>query len=352
MVASDSALKVVLPDKINGHQKTGKGVYVPTQETLQKVFRGLVPKAEELPAKYIPQGKEEKKLAVAHKIGKAALLCGPTGIGKNLLVSQYAAKRGLPLLTYVANEDATDYKMRGSQDMAIVPMRDENGSIHDVKLKAFSPNQVSLAAMSDQPVLLFIDELHKIRPGVTSLLHGVVNPSERTLYCYELAGENYRLHPETFIVAAMNPGYDEGGIDRLDAALRRRWATIPLEMPAEEKVVEIVLANIDVKDEKTLKLVNVLANIQAFIYKARQINEDASPTAVGEEDLNSETLHSLKEAPSPASIVDTIKSVLAGLDVMSAIEMNMIDTIVTEFGNTRKALITFMDGKIPESLRE
>lgn len=371
MANGESKLKIIMPDKINGHKKTGKGVYVPTQKSLQEVFRGLIPKADELPASYVSQENEVKKLVVAHKIGKAALLSGPTGVGKSLLVRQYAVERGLPLLAYVANEDATDYKMRGSLDMAIIPMQDENGAIHDVKLKAFSPNQVSLAAMSDQPVVLFIDELHKIRPGVTSLLHSIVNSSERTLYCYELAGQNYRLHPDTFVVGALNPSYGEGGIDRLDAALRRRFATIPLDMPSEEKVVEIVQANILNRDEKdakgkvtdvvleerefdntTQRLVEVLANIQASIYQAREINEGASPsTVVGDTNLNSETLSSIIEVPSPASIVDTIKSVLAGLDVMSSIEMNMIDTIVTDFGSARKALIAFMEGKIPESLR-
>ncbi len=354
-MADTSGLKVILPDAINGHRKTGKGIYVPTDETLRATLAGCVPALDSLRARYVPQGDEMAKLLVAWKTGQAALISGPTGIGKSLLVRDFAAAQGLPLLVYTANADATDYKMRGSVDAGLFPMMDEAGRIHEIKLKTFSPNQIALAAMARQPVVLFIDELHKIREGVTSLVHSLVNATERTLYCYELTGENYTMHPASFIVAALNPSYGDGGIDRLDAALRRRWATIPLDMPSKDTVVKIVAANVGELDGRKAALVEKLAFIQASLHSALRNSESgqsqAATTAIGANELNTETLSSIIEVPSPSSIVETMRSINAGLPVMAAIEMNMIDPVLTDFGPARAALRTYFGDKIPAELR-
>jgi len=365
-----------MPERLNGYRKTPNGVYTKTADGIRADILTRVPELDKLPAVYVPQGNELKKVAAARAIHKAVLFTGPTGIGKTLAVHTFAAVHKLPLLVYIANEDATDYKMRGSLDAAIYPMQDAKGHVHEVKFKVFTPNQVALAAMSDIPVVLFIDEIHKIRQGITPLIHSITNPSERTLFCDELTGESYKLHPDTLVVAALNPSYGEGGIDRLDAALRRRFATIPLDMPDADKIVDIVKANVghpDGKspgipdadktvaivadtvgypDDKRLELIRCLAAIQAAIYAARAGSHGAAPSqVVGDNRLDSETLSSIIEVPSPASIVDTVKCVLVGLPIMDSIQMNMIDTIVTDFGHARRALITYFESMIPEGLR-
>ena len=350
METNENKLKVILPERINGLRKTQRGVYVPTSGHISKILRNMVPSLEDLP-EYVSQGDEAKKIDVARKNKKSVLISGPTGIGKSLLVRRYAAENKLPLLVYVANEDASDWKMRGSQDLLVVPFEDEKGEIRDIKVKTFTPAQVSLAAMAEEPVVLFVDELHKMRQGVTSLLHSLINPTERTLYSYDLTGEDYKLHPETLVVGALNPSYGEGGIDRLDAALRRRWATIPLEMPNEKQVLKIVMKNVGELDGKLKGLVAKLISIQARIYRARKSSEGNSPSAVvGEGSLDTQTLSSIIEVPSPASIVETVRDIQAGLPALSAIEMNMIDTIVTDFGHARAALVQYVKDMIPASL--
>jgi len=351
MVSDEVRLKVVLPERLNGLRRTGRGVYVATQESIRAELDKFIPGLDSLPARYVPQGNEKQRLEIARKNGNAVLLSGPTGVGKSLLVYDYAAENGLPLLVFTANEDATDWKMRGSLAIHMIPAMDEEGRMHDLKVQVFSHAQVAMAAMADRPVILFIDELHKIREGVTSLLHSIANPTERKLYCYEMTGEYYKLHPESMLVGALNPSYGEGGIDRLDAALRRRLPTIHLDMPGQETVVKIVLANFKKLDPKTVELVKKLAEVQAAIVTARSGVEERSPSAVVDARLDTQTLSSIIESPSPASIVETIRAVTSGLPVMDAVEMYMVNTIVTDFGHARRALISYVDDKLPKSLK-
>ncbi len=349
-------VRVIMPDRINGSRRTTRGVYVPTADTIRKTLAGMVPDPKKL-APYIPQGNELKVMEVARKNQKAVLLSGPTGIGKTHLAHTYAANNGLPLLLYPASDDTTDWSLRGSFGMVMAPL-EIDGAMHDAKFQAFSPAQLALGAMTPVPVVLFIDELHKMRPGASAILHGVTNPTERTLYCYDICGENYPLHPDTLVLAAVNPAYGEGGIERLDPALRRRFATINLQMPNQATMKKIVKANVPGLDAKTEELVGHLIALQAGISVAARGNEEGGvaatmmATSMDVTALDTETTSSIIEVPSPASIVDTVKDVIAGLPVMDAIEVNMINTIVADFTGTARALMEYVKANIPESVRQ
>lgn len=349
-MVDDNGLRLLLPERINGSRKTSKGVYVPHQEEIRKILSRMVPKAEDLP-EYVPQGNELKVIEVARANRKAVLLSGPTGVGKTLLASYYSAKNGLPFLLFSASEDATDWSMRGAFGFLMAPLVDDRGGMHDAKFQMFAPAQIALAAMADVPVVLFIDELHKLRAGAATILHGLTNPTERTLYAYDLCGENYPLHPETLVLAAVNPSYGQGGIENLDAALRRRFSTVDLKMPGKEKIKEIVYSNVGVVTHGMGLLIDKLADVQTGIALARSDDEGkGGPHLDGGALLDSAALASIIEAPSPASIVETVKDILKGLPVMDAIAVNMINTIVTDFGVPRTALINYVRDKIPESL--
>ncbi len=348
MVANEPKLKTYMPDKINGWQKTRKGIYVPTQESIKAMLAEKVPKLDRLPAEYVSQGDEMKRIEIARKNGKPILLSGPTGIGKSLIALTIAAQEKLPLIGYVANEDATDYKMRGSQDLQVMPMLDEQGGVHEIRFKTFSPAPITLAAMAEQPVVLFIDEFQKMRQGIVSILHSLFNRTERRLNCEDLTGENYPLHPETTVIVAINPKYGEFGITRLDGAVRRRFATIPLDMPGKDGIIRIVEANVPDLNDKEKELIEGLASIQRMLYKAMVSTSEASPAASMDIDprLDSAVLTNIVEVPSPASIVETIRDVRAGLEVLAAVEMNMIDSIVNDFGSPRKALVEVFRDKL------
>ncbi len=345
-------IKVLLPERLNGLRRTERGIYVPTKESIGNYLKKHVPKLEELPARYIEQGYEKAVLEASRKSQKAVLLSGPTGVGKTLLVKEYAAEKEMPLLILTASEDLTDGKIRGTSDLLVVPAVDENNIVHDLKIKSFSPTHLTLAGMSGLPLILFVDELHKVRSGVSSLFHSITN--ERMVYCHELTGENYRLHPETLVIAAVNPSYGEGGIDRLDPALRQRFATIDLQMPVGDVLKAIVESNIGEENyERYGTLIEALVKVQGEIVNAlKRSDKSESAAAIDPRLTEPATINSVIEAPSPRSIVDTVKQVIIGLPAVLAAEVQMVNQIVTDFGGPKKALLTIIEEHLPKEFRK
>jgi MoxR-like ATPase len=345
-------INIIMPERLNGLRKTDRGIYVPTKETIGNYVKKHVPSLENLPARYVEQGNEKKILEASRKGQKAVLLSGPTGVGKTLLVKEYAAEKEMPLLILTASEDLTDGKIRGTSDLLVVPAFDENKNAYDLKIKSFSPTHLTLAGMSDLPLVLFVDELHKVRSGVSSLFHSITN--ERMVYCHELTGENYMLHPDTLVVAAVNPSYGEGGIDRLDPALRQRFTTIDLQMPVGDVLKAIVESNIGESDYKRYEpLIEALVKVQGEIVNALKRADKSESTATIDPRLaEPATINSVIEAPSPRSIVDTVKQVITGLPAMVAAEVQMVNQIITDFGGPKKALLTIIEEHLPKEFRK
>ncbi len=342
-------LKIVLPEEIDGLRKTDKNVYVFNAKSIRKLLQSFVPNVDKLPARYVPQGKEVEVLEDARKNGLSVLLSGPTGVGKTLLVTDYAAVNKMPLLILTANEDLTDGKIRGTSDIMMIPAIADNGKMYDLKIKTFAPSPLTLAAMADEPVVLFVDELHKVRSGVSSLFHSITN--ERMVYALDLTGENYKLHPETLVVAAVNPTYGEGGIERIDPALRQRFSTIALDMPTGNKLIEIIKANIKPEEYKKIKpqIIEGLVRIHQDIVAALDGGGSSSSNFTGiDARLNDPaTINAITEAPSPRVIVRTLKQIISGLQAKVAIEANIVNTIITDFNEARKALMTIISDNIP-----
>ena len=340
-----------LPERLNGHRKGIKGVYVPGPEMIGKILESF--KLAE--RKYVDQMGELQRIETAQKLQRAVLLAGPTGSGKSLLAKEFAGKKGMPFVHVTATEDTTDAKMRGynSPQTFFIEI---DGKTANVEANVFVPSPLSIAAMSsDMPVVLFIDELHKMRKGVASLLHALANKGERMLPMVDLTGEVYKLHPETILVCALNPDAEYGtGFQEIDPALRRRFSTIYLGLPETvELYTKIVDVNLEgmkgkgpaefAKTKGMLIDAVIKLNFSMEAYKAAE-ETGSDPTTIGGADLGN-CLVGIKERISPDSVIAALEFIWTGVHPRIAVVENVIHSVVEEFGPTVKALENYFQKK-------
>ena len=159
---------IPLPERINGHRKGVNGVYVPGKEMIGKILEAHTPARR----KYLEQKGELERMHIARKLGRPVMLAGPTGSGKSLLAQEFAGGLNMPFVHVTLTEDTTDAKLRGYLSPLTFPMEVE-GNLLNAEVMGFVPSPFSIAVMSEVPTVLFLDELHKIRKGVTSILHQI-----------------------------------------------------------------------------------------------------------------------------------------------------------------------------------
>jgi|GEM_PF-2783133 len=350
-------IEVVAPDKLNGHAKNHAGIYVPTKATVASMLRKFMVDPDKLPG-YIKSSNELSILEVARKKGRAVLFVGPTGVAKTLLANSFAAKTGMPLVTVYANEDMTDGKMRGYKTFETVPI-EMDGRLDKLTVTTFSPAPLSLAALpSDEPVVLFIDELHKIREGISSLLHSLTN--ERELPLIDIIGDKFSLHPDTIVIGSLNPQYGIG-IDKIDPALRQRFVTMYFSMPTQkERLERIIRANLDRSkgddltpqptaqspvdiDRAISQLSDAVADLTQTFYGYS--SGSVSPAALTS-GLDGAVLSNITEPPSPRTLVSAIEFIAEGIPIDDAVKVNLVNTVVRDFERTANGLMQYFRGKV------
>ena len=372
---SQRVVRNILPNEIDGYKKSVSGCYVPKKETLIRMFESFKVKPEEV-KKYVPDKDHLgilRDIEICRKLGKPILLVGPTGVGKTLLARNVAARLGMPFIRQAITADLTDHKARGGVSMRRVPI-ELDGQVMELTMNQFSPSNLSLIAMSglaETPVVGFEDEMHNVREGVTPLFHAMTN--ERELPCIELSGEIYEIHRDTLQMAALNPEYGDEGIDRLDAALRRRYMTIDFKMPTGERLKKVVTSNlsnqfltssdkmpeIEPSERKSAEREKILdrtlnqltkAVTELIIHRAaegegggRAIDENGDDVNTG---LQTEELNAFIENPSPAHVVNAMELFKAGMRADSAIDYAIVNTTVNNFGPVRNAIATYFGNKI------
>jgi nitric oxide reductase NorQ protein len=166
---------------------------------------------KEIAESYVPRkihGKEDFKVFdVARRNRRNILIYGPTGPGKTMAVTAYAASRGLRMASVSCNAALDVSQLIGK----LVP--NEDGKLEWV----------------DGPVtevvrnggLLYIDEGNFAPPKIITSLFSLTD-RRRTLQLLDHHGETIEAHPDLTIVMTMNPGYI--GTGRLNAAFRNRFA--------------------------------------------------------------------------------------------------------------------------------
>lgn len=328
--------------KINGYRLSSSGVYVPDKEMVRDILaqRKIAP---DLNYPYKPQGKEVEELERARRLQQAVLLVGPTGVGKSMLVKFLAKKLDLPYLEVVCHKDMTDGKLRGTAELHFMPV-EIDGRTETLQIKAFAPKDVALAGLADQPVVLFFDELHKMREGIETILHPLTN--ERYVNLSDIIGETPYLHRDSLVVLALNPYY-EGGIERVPTALRARLKTLELRMITDEAtLVDIVVANVPDAQKLRKTILKKLARVTAGIARAWEeittnqtiYRSDRLVTAIGTELKKPDVAGNIAEAPSPRALVQAVRSIMDGEAEDAAIRNHLVKSVVRDFGVTANAL--------------
>ncbi len=360
---NSQARVISLPEKLNGYVRGPKGVYAPGKKMIRSILDG---NRLGSPEAIIGQEATLQRFAVAQALQRPILLAGPTGPGKSLLVRVFAERQGMPLIQPQLSEDTTEAKLKGYLSNQTFVM-EIGGSAQSFKANVLAPSSLSLAAMANEPVVLFLDELHKIRQGVTAVLHPLVNKKERALTMIELTGETYRLHPETVVICALNNQANYGsGFERIDPALRRRFApTIFLDLTEDAgEFTSIVDANISEANAVAGKIPlpeggapSNFDAIKAGIISAvcdfnkmkgthmRAREGEIGDQVVFEGGLDEEAVEGVIEKITPDSVIAALEFIQLGVDVRTAVEECIVNPIVRQFGATVTSLMEFFEGK-------
>jgi len=209
-------------------------------------------KKEKKPAATGFIGPQKEMLRTAVLLGFDALLKGPTGTGKTVLVQEVAKELGYKLGYVAGSESLQDIDFLGT----FVKKGDSIEWVDGKLTKAFRLAQ-------KEKVILFIDEINRIPSKHLNILIGVMNRSGNyyTLYNH-LTGETLKAPVENLrFIGAMN----EGGsyqVHPLDPALVRRFRSkIQFSyLPAEQETA-LLVSRTGISEEIARKMVEV-ANLQ------------------------------------------------------------------------------------------
>lgn len=186
-------------------------------------------------------------LDYAASAGENVLLAGPTGSSKTSVVYAWAAKNQRPLVNVPCNGAIDPSTLYGRP--TILP----DGSVDYI--------ESDVTKVLRFGGVLYLDELNFAPAKVLSVLHGALD-ARRQVTIPELGYLTFDVHPQCFIIATYNPGYED--TRELNKAFQNRWALqlewgydttverqLVQQLPVLHQLAEHVRKVIDVGDCET-----------------------------------------------------------------------------------------------------
>ncbi|RDE09925.1 AAA family ATPase [Pelagibacterium lacus] len=191
-------------------------------DDLDGLLRALDASMQEIGRVLIGQDEVVRLVLISMMAGGHALLEGPPGAGKTLLVQTLGGVTGLKTARIQFTPDLMPADITGSTVLA--PTEDGGRTLQ------FQPGPVFTQ-------LLLADEINRATPRTQSALLEAMQ--ERTV---SVGGKSMPLPQPFFVLATQNPIEMEGTYNLPEAQIDRFLLRIPVNYPSEETLADILLA--------------------------------------------------------------------------------------------------------------
>lgn len=188
---------------------------------------------------YRPMGNEIEAFESAYRQRTPLLLKGPTGCGKTRFVEYMAWRLGKPLITVSCHDDLTAGDLTGRW------LLDADGT-------RWLDGPLTMAARHG--AICYLDEMLEARSDTTVVLHPLTD--SRRVLPLEKRNEIVRAHPDFYLVASFNPGY-QSLHKMLKASTRQRFIALHFDYPDAAAETEVVVLETGIDRDTAAQLVAV-----------------------------------------------------------------------------------------------
>lgn len=183
---------------------------------------------------YIEQGDELQILDNIFLSGNNALIYGPKGIGKTLLIYYYAYVNNIPIYTLDCSEDLRRFDLIGRFTKIGNSIKFILGAI---------PKAIELAnqaADHGKPLIFLLEEINTLTPAAQKILNPLLD-WRRKIEAEEI-NKVFELKPNArlYIAATMNPSYYTG-VYGLNEDLKSRFIEVSMGYPSAEVEKQILI---------------------------------------------------------------------------------------------------------------
>lgn len=222
---------------------------------------------------YVPAYREVDVFLTSYSLKIPLLLKGPTGCGKSVFVESMAQKLDKPLIQVVCNEDTHSSDLFGRYILKGTETEWIDGPV----TRAVRGGAV-----------LYLDEFAEAREDVIVSLHSLMD--HRREIFIDKKSEAIKAHPDFFIIASFNPGYQKS-IKELKPSTRQRFICISFDFLEPEKEKRVLLEQTGCTDQVADRLVKLATKIREsktvelretlstrlLVYAARMIGSGLKP---------------------------------------------------------------------------